>query len=379
MILSQHGRRSVLISTSIVPLIIIVSACSEPPSRQQTSFETVCPEGDLLACVQGEALPAFDQWIAKAISLPGSSFSLWIAGGNRQKIRKIFATCVPHRFGAGVQAAKAAFIRTTRSHLEAAKDDNALPQETCQSSQRNGHETVKLLVSTRFHFDTSRITNTPLDIVAMNAPLQFAVVCDRSSSTVDVACTPNHLLRAYRKWIEVFRITGSGFRVYQISNSRETTSRIWDVTIISGSPGEKIAYLLAAEKELEDLLKNTRFTNASAIAEGIDYAASDSLQYPGTHQLLILSDLRQLSGVNFEIPNRIPNPEEFISWLNRQVLLLNLAKFSITACGVHENRGANSSPFPAAAAQRLRDCWEQAFQQRGGKNVRIFSTCDPVF
>ena len=66
---------------------------------------------------RSERLTLFNAWVQEAISLPNSTFSIWIVGSARNQYRHYFTACVPTQWPAPVSQAKANFIARTQQSM----------------------------------------------------------------------------------------------------------------------------------------------------------------------------------------------------------------------------------------------------------------------
>ena len=64
-----------------------------------------------------QKVAAFDAWAASAIHQPGSTFTVWVVGDDRNACRQDFVACVPGSWGGDVLEAKSAFLQTARARV----------------------------------------------------------------------------------------------------------------------------------------------------------------------------------------------------------------------------------------------------------------------
>lgn len=202
------------------------------------------------------------------------------------------------------------------------------------------------------------------------------VLCDRSDSSVELACSPSRVAAAFDAWalkamesragqFDVM-IIGSGVHDVELALS-EPAPRSFQPPL---SQSRRRWLRTARQRVLETALPAKR--NASAILEGI-YAASFRLSgLAGHKELVIMTDLRQVSGRwNFE--RRVP--EDPTEWLGALPGKPELHGVRISVCGFH-TASVGGSKTTVPQLMQLRRLWSETFKHWGIPDVPILEECD---
>lgn len=208
-------------------------------------------------------------------------------------------------------------------------------------------------------------------------PAAYTVVlCDRSDSSVELACSPSRIGAAFDAWalkamesrtgqFDVM-IIGSGVHDVELVLS-ESAPRSFQPPL---SQSRRRWLRTARQRVLEAPLPAKR--NASAILEGI-YAASFRLSgLAGEKRLVIMSDLRQVSGRwNFE--RRVP--ENAAEWIEALPGKPDLQGVRVSVCGFHTSSVGGTKTTVAQLIQ-LRRLWTETFKRWGIAELPILEECD---
>lgn len=372
-------------------LLILILGCGcwgSSAGDDPVHMHVVCPagaDGGTVACNDSERLLAFDTWVGEALSRPHSSFTIWAVGPDRQHYRPHFTLCVPPSWGPGVMEAKARFIRAAREGAGGGQTESDVGATLPQGRFPPGSLTLgihRLEVSAAV--SPSAMRPGVWQAVAKNStarsPLHMAVVCDRSNSTLGVACTPEGLLGAFDLWIaDGLAAAGSSWSVYVAGSSRDTVRLLYTLSVPERSVGERVALLLSARRELAQLLSGTLEENSSALVEAIHLAMGEIGERKGRYWLVVLSDLRQFTPGRWNFERSVPSPQRFASWWRTERLSVDLRDIPVTACGLHNRRGPGARPYDARIAVQTRDAWDGAFRAMGATEIGMFSTCEAAF
>ena len=332
------------------------------------------PVAGATACSVDERLAAFDEWASAALDLPGSTFSVYVGGQRRDDHRVFFTACVPARWGAGVMEAKAQWVREARRRVAADADDHqeASFPEGCVAPRATDVEVVAA-------------TSVPAAI-AQAADLDpsagghhVAIVCDRSTSTVGIVCTPSALVAELDTWVAAGGgATGDRFVVFMAGRSRDTTALQFEVRAPRGlDAGARVAYLVGARRELERLSEAPP-SAGSALAEALNVATSELSGLPGQRAIRVLSDGRQVTPAELNFERTVPKPHTFVVWLEANALRTDLRGVDVTLCGLHNLRAPDTGrPFDAHLDRGVRSAWSAAFEAMGAAHFTIQTTCNP--
>jgi hypothetical protein len=184
------------------------------------------------------------------------------------------------------------------------------------------------------------------------------------------------LLALYDKWItESLLLPLSSLSVEMVGPLHDALHAIFDVSVPNVPVAERVAYVLGARVELARLFTGSQDKYGSTIAEGVSAAVRRLREHRGAYSLTVLSDMQQITagpgGFNFE--RALPPPADFVAWLKKTGLAVDLKGNSVLVCGVPTGHfGQNSASYAA----RLQDVWRQAFQSMGATDIRWFSNCD---
>jgi hypothetical protein len=375
--------------TSLVPLLIFVhlfaTGCadtSRAAGDEPIHFHLVCPagpDGQTVACESTERLAHFTAWVNDALSRPGSTFSIWSAGPTRQGSRLFFAACIPPHWRPPVWKAKAAFMAGARQGALGSQSGLSVP-ESCRPPGPQAPGSNRLAVSA----SAAPLQADVWQKVASAStapPLHLAVVCDRSDSTDGAACNPPSLLRAFDLWTgDGLLLPGASLSVDMVGAPRQYLRAVFHLTVPDLPVGERVAFVIGARMELAQLLNGLVEKYASTIAEAISASVSRLRERRGRYQLVLLSDLLQISPGAWNFEASLPPSNDFIAWLRKTNLAPDLRDIPVLACGVHTGQSlGGNGPYTPAYATRLRDLWERALLAMGAPQVRLFSSCDSGF
>jgi hypothetical protein len=333
----------------------LLVGCGARPPREPAHAAVVCVEQACTA--EGlERASAFERWARPALHRKGSTFSIWeVTGGEPHRS---FAACIPEQWGAQVTRAMAAFLREGRDR--AAQGGEVLPAG-CGREQPIVAELLLLDGKQR-----RLLRPSP-------APLQLAVVCDRSDSTLGVACDAARLLPIFDDWIaRSGGSAGSSFTLVGVGHTRDSAEILLRAVASEPSAPERVARLVVARSRIARALENA--PDGSAIAEATSVAAEELSHARGDRELLVLSDLRQVTRGfwNFEV--EVPAPASFVRWLTDRQLLVRLDA-SVKVCGFHHRRAPGARPFDARLSNAVKAAWAAAFGAMKVRKVELSGDC----
>jgi len=207
-------------------------------------------------------------------------------------------------------------------------------------------------------------------------PVYMVVLCDRSDSSVDLACSSARIAAAFDAWAPKAMSSRAGqFDVLVIGSGVHDVALVFSESAPKGfrpplSQSKRSWLKAARQRVLEAPLPAKK--NASAILEGI-YAASFRLSgLRGDRQLVIMSDLRQVFGHwNFE--RRVP--ENLAEWLGALPGKPEIQGMQVSVCGFHTaSVGGSTTTVPQLIQLRL--LWSETFKYWGFPDVPILEECD---
>jgi hypothetical protein len=340
-------------------LLLVLFGCTARERVEPVHTAVVCLAEGEGTCPSAERAAAFDRWAHEGMRRAGSTFTTWIGDGGVSP-RAVFTACVPEGWGPGVMEAKAAFLREGRRR--ASVGGEPLPGGCAATTELVGN--VEVLGEGR-----------RWQPVTAAEPLHFAVVCDRSDSMLGLTCDEVTIQAAFDSWLARSGGTpGSAFEVFGVGTSRDGAERVAHVSAESVPAGERLALLLAARARIAAGLNGAAPTG-SAIAEAVSVAAATLRSGTGARELVILSDLRQVTpGVwNFEVA--VPSPEVFAGWLRATGLSSDLRGVEVRACGLHHRRAPGAPPFDAGLARRVETAWKGAFALMEARGAQLDGNC----
>ena len=214
--------------------------------------------------------------------------------------------------------------------------------------------------------------------VAGGTPLIMGVVLDLSNSAHRPEEGIALVQRSYCNFLRASQLVpGSRFRIYGTGSFRHETMLLLDITIGPGEAGYRLSNAIArARGEIAELNFPTR-PHASALAEALHFAVSELSEFPGTHALYVLSDLRQTTPGVWHFESAIPSKRRFLDDLRTRELLPDLTGYRITVL-MHERAKSNGEAFTAREAQVLRELW-QAYFRTCGARARLYRHAASAF
>jgi hypothetical protein len=370
----------------LLPLALVfgfeATGCGTPADSKGADpihLNLVCPasdDGQSLTCDDSLRLAHFTPWANDALFRPGSTFTLWAAGPTRQASRLFFSACIPPRWKAPVWKTKAAFMAAARQGVSANQPGLSVP-ESCRPpgvhAPGMSHLAVYVSASTLQADVWHKLASGPAP-----TPLHTAIVCDLSDSTQGASCTPTSLLSAFDLWTEGSLLSpGSSLSVEMAGPLRDALRPVFSLSVPFTLPvGERVAYALGSRIELAQLFAGSVEKYGSTIAEAISTTVRRLRERRGRYQLVLLSDLMQISPGIWNFESALPLPNDFLSWLKKTNLAPDLRDVPVLVCGLHTGHfGTNSQTY----ATRLHDLWQRTFQSLGAPEVKLFSSCDAGF
>jgi hypothetical protein len=326
-------------------------------------------------CDSSESLSLFTSWVKAAISRPQSTFSIWAVGPAPQQYRSIFTACVPTQWPASVWKAKADFIERARQGISDMQQGLAIPDD-CRPPEPKTPGSHQLTVSPA----VAPLRGEVLDkMVAPPAapPLHAAIVCDRSDSNLGATCTPAALLRVFDRWMaEGLAQPGASLSVEMVGPLQDALHAVYHLSVPDLSVGERVAFVLGARLALAQLLEGSEEKYASTIAEAISVTVRRLRERSGRYELVVLSDLLQITGGVWNFHQAIPSPPAFLAWLKSSRLTADLRDIPVLSCGLHTG---HFGAYSAAHATQLHGVWQAAFEAMGAPQVKLFSSCEAGF
>jgi hypothetical protein len=190
-------------------------------------------------------------------------------------------------------------------------------------------------------------------------------------------CTPAALLRVFDRWLaEGLAQPGASLSVEMVGPLRDALHAVYHLSVPDLPVGERIAFVLGARLELAQLLAGSGEKYASTIAEAISVTVRRLRERSGRYQLVVLSDLHQITAGAWNFDQAVPSPHHFIAWLKKTKLFSDLGAIPVLACGLHTGHFGS---YSAAHATRLHDLWQAVFQASGAPEVKLFSSCEAGF
>ena len=259
-------------------LIVALAGCAPGERLAPVHEAVVCAVEGEKSCASAERGTAFNRWARDGLRRPGSTFAVWVVDGAGSP-RAAFTACVPEAWGPGVMEAKAAFLR--EGHRRASVGGEPLPGGCAATTELVGN--VEVLGEGRRWRP-----------VTAADPLHVAVVCDQSDSMLGLTCDEGTLQAAFDAWMaQSGGMPGSSFEVFGVGTSRDGVERLAHVLAEGVPAGERVALLLAARGRLDTGLDAA--PTGSAVAEAVSVAAATLRSRTGGRDLVILSDLRQVT------------------------------------------------------------------------------------
>jgi hypothetical protein len=333
------------------------------------------PDAQTESCGDAERLSLLNTWVKEAISLPNSTFSIWMVGSARNQYRHYFTACVPTQWPAPVSQAKANFIVRAQQRIRGMQIGLAVPDD-CRPPDSQTPGSHQLMLSPV----VAPLTGDVLDNLvspAVAPSLHAAIVCDRSGSTLGATCTPEALLRVFDRWItEGLAQPGASLSVEMVGPLQDSLRSVYHVTVPDLSAGARVSFVLGARRELAQLLDGSGEKYASTIAEAISATVRRLREQQGRYQLVVLSDLLQLTSGVWNFDQAVPSPDDFLAWLKSSGLAADLRNIPVLSCGLHTGHFGS---YSAAHATQLHGVWKAAFEGMGAPEVKLFSSCDAGF
>ncbi len=338
--------------------ILVVAGCTWGGRLEPIHASVVCSSGGVETCPPAERVAAFDRWAQTAMRRPGSTFSVQVVRPGTPP-RLEFTACVPYGWGSGVMEAKATFLQEGRRR--AGKGGPAVPPG-CVPTRDLAGSVVVLGPQGRLALDGG------------GQARHVAVVCDQSDSMLGAACDTAALDAAYDGWLERSgAAVGSSFAIYGVGASRDGAERLFEVVAGRLPSGDRVARLVSARDRLAAGLDGA--PTGSAIAEALSVAAAGLREQEGARELLVLSDLRQVSPGTWNFEVSAPTPAAFDAWLRSKGLAVDLRGVEVRGCGLHHRRAPGARPYDAPLARRVEAVWKRSFEAMGAPDARLGGGC----
>jgi hypothetical protein len=185
------------------------------------------------------------------------------------------------------------------------------------------------------------------------------------------------LLRVFDLWVtEGLLRPNATLSVEMVGPLRDALQSIYHLSVPDLPVGERIAFVLGARAELGRLFTGSVEKYASTIAEAISTTVRRLRERRGRYQLVILSDLMQITSGVWNFENALPAPNDFLAWLKKTSLAADLRDIPVLVCGLHTG---HFGTFGAASATRLHDLWQAALQMMGAAEIKLFNSCEAAF
>jgi hypothetical protein len=186
------------------------------------------------------------------------------------------------------------------------------------------------------------------------------------------------LLSAFDIWVKEGLLSpDASLSVENVGPLRDALRPVFSLSVPPNLPvGERVAYALGSRIELAQLFAGSVEKYGSTIAEAISTTVSRLRERRGRYQLVLLSDLLQITPGVWNFEASLPPPNDFLSWLRKTNLAPDLRDIPVLVCGLHTGHfGTNSQTY----ATRLHDLWQRTFQSMGAPDVKFFNSCDAAF
>jgi hypothetical protein len=250
------------------------------------------PDGESVTCDGHERLTHFNSWVKEAVYLPHSTFSIW-AVADRARSRRFIGVCIPDKWPRAVWKAKADFLAVAREAVAGSRPGQTSPAG-CSSPGPTTPGSTKLVVVPAASPLADDVWQTVTSGAAV-APLNLAVVCDRSDSTFGAACNAGALLRVFDIWVtEGLLRPGASLSIEMVG--REALRPVWELRVPDLPVGERTAFVLGARSELSTLFSGSTEKYTSTIVEAISTAVRRLREHRGVYRLVVLSD-RSMFGI----------------------------------------------------------------------------------
>jgi hypothetical protein len=343
----------------IVSLFVgIFSGCRQIPAQ---NVEVACADmSSSNHCPTESVERIFSSWSKDAVDASGSSFTMWtLDESNNPKSIRI---CVPSKWNGGASQSKAQFIQASRLAIQG----KGKAPDTCKDEVSS--DSVIVLDSNSSH-----------ELKASNKEINHLIaICDISTSTFGQACTPESIRTLFHKWASTYSLnTGSSFRIFVVGKDIDDAERRWFWTVPEGSAGQKIVSALSAEQEVSNI-ELTIGSGGSAIAESLLVASEQVAQEKGSHEFVILSDMRQVSKgktrINFE--EVVPSKKDFAKWLKQEGFMSDLHGATVKVCGVHYRQISKTHKSNANNHNAVKGVWQSTFESMGAKQITFTDECE---
>lgn len=316
------------------------------------------------ACDPGDRLQAYDEWLDKGQVLyrSGSRFELYDETGH-----PLFSDQVPSRWSAPVMSAKRAFVERVRN--AAGADIGLLRQEALNGTSTTSLPTTATpgaysVFVTSDHGPPVRVWPT----AATAAPSHQVVLCDLSGS-MHGAYEENEFLDLYDTWLSSAQgAPGITFSIYAVGESYTTAQRLFSIAVPDQVPGQRVAALRAKRRSLQDVIQTSLVEHrGSALAEAISVAVLSLRHQTGPKQLLIYSDLRQVTPGQWNFERQIPPTDDFIAWLKSEALGVDLHGVDVLVNDFHIRPAYSSAVITPKERNQLLDLWAKTLAAMGSR------------
>jgi len=205
------------------------------------------------------------------------------------------------------------------------------------------------------------------------------IICDRSSSANEFACSKENIQEAVHVWVERADEAGGGiFEVHIIGNSFDSTQLLISESYPNRFPGpvsiNKKAWRDAFFQKVSEKTSSLSNNMGSAIVEAI-YRCWLRIPDIGKTLLVVASDMREVNeSYNFE--RRVPSPEEFAQWLDSKGITPNFpSSTEMRIFGVHPHTPEGTAVMTPENYGKLIKLW-QAISEKWAVKTRISELWD---
>lgn len=197
----------------------------------------------------------------------------------------------------------------------------------------------------------------------------FIVLCDRSSSASEFACTPTTIGALGRLWLKQADETeGGSFELFLIDRDFDSTSLLFSIAYPDHFPGPVTAHKKKWQtdfiRSLSEKTLDMPHDTGSAVVEAI-FRSSLRIPKKGETTIVILSDMRELTGDGvFNFERRVPTEKEFSRWLRNRGIRPDFGNATrIIACGVHPATPSGTSKMTSQNYNQLISLWQTIFKE----------------
>lgn len=319
-----------------------------------------------------DLLREFDVWENRGVQIPSSSFRVWKREGEEQKLQ--ISIVVPLEWAGSPLREEHAFLTKSRESLVSWLDSPAEPSfSNSLETRRDG--------ACSFHVWLPELEPEvwKTEDWSETKPLHSLFLIDVSGSSFHVEEAQVALQAAFWEHIKKSELVrGSSFELWQIGGSRDTAKRIWFRNSLADTSEKRLVQAFETYISMGSF-QFPKAPNASAVLGSINRASTALKEREGRYQLYILSDLREATSDGFHFEGKIPTPDQFLQYAEKNSLISDLSQTEAIALGVHDRKGSKSSSFSADDAKKLKEVWQHMFQAMNVEQLQIFTSPQNAF